>query len=211
MELVNEILGAFTGLPAWLVYMILGSGAALENLVPPVPADTFVVLGAFLAVRGGAVSAETVFWVTWAANTLAAGSVYWASRRYGEPFFASGIGRYLLNPHQMARVRVFYDRWGTWAIFFTRFLPGVRAVVPVFAGVTHQRTFRVMAPILVASGIWHATLVLLGVGAGQNLEALVTRLDDANGWLVGLAALVILAVGIWWLRTRSGRAGKIVE
>jgi len=202
VDSINQLLGLFEGLPAWFVYIVLGTGAALENVVPPVPADTFVVLGAFLAARGGLVSAWTVFWVTWIANTAAAAAVYWAGRRYGESFFASRIGRNLLNPHQMARIGVFYDRWGLWAVFFTRFLPGLRAVVPVFAGVTKQTAPRVLLPVVVASGLWHGTLVLAGVGAGHNLDAIIARLGGVNGWLLGTTAVVFVAVGLWWFRTR---------
>ena len=36
-------------LPPALIYIAIGVGAAVENIVPPVPADTFVLLGAFLA------------------------------------------------------------------------------------------------------------------------------------------------------------------
>jgi membrane protein DedA with SNARE-associated domain len=208
---ITQLLGLFEGLPSWLAYLVLGMGSALENVFPPVPADTFVILGAFLAARGGLVSAPTVFWVTWVANSVAAGAVYGAGRRYGESFFGSGVGRYLLNPHQMERMRGFYDRWGLWAIFFTRFLPGVRAVVPVFAGVTRQAAPRVLLPIVVASGIWHAFLVVAGVGAGQNLEAVVARVRGLNGWLIGFALLVTMAVAVWWIRTRRGGARSADE
>jgi membrane protein DedA with SNARE-associated domain len=202
VDQLNQLFGLAEGLPAWLIYLTLGTGAALENILPPVPADTFVVLGAFLAARGGLVSAPVVFWVTWIANTLAAGAVYLAGRRYGEPFFESGLGRYLLNRHQLDRVRVFYDRWGLWAIFFTRFLPGLRVVVPVFGGVTRQSAPRVMVPILLASGIWYALLVVAGVGAAQNLDAVLGRLRGINGWLIGVAVALVLVITWWWFRTR---------
>ena len=41
---MEQVLSTLAGLPPPLVYAVLGLGAALENLVPPVPADTFVVL-----------------------------------------------------------------------------------------------------------------------------------------------------------------------
>ena len=52
----------------------------MENLFPPIPADTFVLLGALLA-AGGRVDAWTVFFVTWLSNTVAALAVYWTGFR----------------------------------------------------------------------------------------------------------------------------------
>ena len=190
-----------------LLYSLLGLGSALENFFPPIPADTFVLLGAFLA-AGGHADAWTVFLVTWLANTGAALLVYWAGYRFGRPFFQVGLGRILLNPSQLKRLGTFYERWGLPAIFFARFLPGLRAMVPVFAGVT-RRPFPVVAfPVFVASGIWYGGLVWLGATAGRNLGAVGERLAGVNQLLLLLAGVIFVALGAWWFRTRKpGRSG----
>ena len=69
---------------------------------------------------------------------------------------------------------------GTPAIFVTRFLPGIRSVVPVFAGVTHQGWLPVALPIALASGIWYGGLVWLGAWAGSNVDRLTGVLDRIN-------------------------------
>lgn len=198
---MSQVLGFFTGLSPFLVYVVLGAGAALENVFPPVPADTFVVLGGFLAAQGRA-DAVGVFLVTWGANVVSALAVYGLGRRYGRGFFRGGLGRHLLRPHQFERLQGFYDRWGHWAIFFTRFLPGFRAVVPVFAGVTHQRFLPVAIPILVASGIWYGFLTWLGAVTGRNLGTIMGWLGNVNRTLLAIAVLLALAVGFWWYRSR---------
>ena len=72
----------------------------------------------------------------------------------------------------MERMGVFYARWGTPAIFFTRFLPGIRSVVPISAGVTRQPFILVARPVAAASAISYAALIWLGMFAGQkNLPA----------------------------------------
>lgn len=184
-----------------LLYLLLGLGSALENLFPPVPADTFILLGAFLAANGKA-DAWTVFFVTWLSNTLTALLVYWTGYRFGRPFFQVGMGRHLLNAGQLMRLDGFYRRWGLLAIFLARFLPGLRAMVPVFAGVTRQ-PFRVVAfPVLVASGIWYGGLVWLGASAGKNLSGIGEWLADANRILLILALALVVLVSIWWFRSR---------
>ncbi len=200
---MNAILSFLGAQGPLLLYLLLGAGSAVENLFPPIPADTFVLLGAFLAASGRA-DAWTVFFVTWLANTTAALLVYWTGYRIGRPFFQVGMGRYLLNPAQLRRLDTFYHRWGLPAIFFARFLPGLRAMVPVFAGVTHQ-PFRVVAfPLFVASGIWYGGLVWLGATAGKNLPAIGQWLADANRLLLAPALVVLVVVVWWWFRTRRG-------
>jgi membrane protein DedA with SNARE-associated domain len=204
---MNTVLDFLASQGPVLLYVLLGAGSALENLFPPVPADTFVLLGAFLAASGRA-DAWTVFLVTWLANTGAALLVYWTGYRFGRPFFQVGLGRYVLNPVQLRRLGEFYQKWGLPAIFFARFLPGLRAMVPVFAGVTHQRFRTVAFPVLVASGIWYGALVWAGATAGRNLPALLEILGGANRALLVFAAVLFLVVGFWWVKTRRGGRGE---
>lgn len=184
---------------------MLGTGAALENIVPPVPADTFILLGGFLAVRGPA-EVAVVFLVTWLANTSGALLVYGAGHRFGPPFFDSRLGRLVLQPEQLARLQRFYRRRGTPAIFFARFLPGLRAVVPAFAGVARLPLASVAPPVAVASGIWYGGLVWLGTVAGENLQAILGWFATANRLLLIIAAVIAAAILVAWLRTRGSAA-----
>lgn len=200
---MDAVLSFFESQGPVFLYVLLGAGSALENLFPPIPADTFVLLGAFLA-AGGRADAWTVFLVTWLSNTASALLVFWTGRRYGPSFFQAGLGRRLLNPSQLRRLRRFYDRWGLPAIFFARFLPGLRAMVPVFAGVTRQRFRGVAAPILLASGIWYGGLVWVGAKAGHSLPTLARWLAGTNRVLVVLALTILAVLVVLWLRSRGG-------
>lgn len=199
---MNAILSFFESQGPIFLYVLLGAGSALENLFPPIPADTFVLLGAFLA-AGGKADAWTVFLVTWLSNTATALLVFWTGRRFGPSFFQVGLGRRLLNPSQLRRLGGFYERWGLPAIFFARFLPGLRAMVPVFAGVTRQRFWGVAVPVFVASGIWYGGLVWAGAKAGHSLPTLARWLAGTNRVLLGLALVVVALLGVLWVRTRG--------
>ena len=187
--------------PNGVVYFILGLGVALENIVPAIPADTFVAVGGLLSTRGD-LDGLWVFGASWSLSTLSALIVYRIAYRHGRSFFEGGGGQYLLKSHQLERMGHFYRRWGTPGIFFTRFLPGVRSAVPVFAGVTQQPWLPVAAPIILSSGLWYGGLVGLGIWVGNNLtflEALLSRLN----LVLGVIAAVIVVVAIrWWWRTR---------
>jgi membrane protein DedA with SNARE-associated domain len=190
-----------TGIPAPLLYLALGAGAAVENVLPAIPADTFVALGGLLSAVDG-VSARGVFLVTWLCNVASALVVYRLAYRHGRGFFAEGFGRHVLKAHQMERMEYFYARWGLPAIFFTRFLPGIRSVVPVFAGVSRRGWLSVAAPIAVASAIWYGALVWIGAWAGERIGLLGDLLAQLNN-VLGLAALLVTAiVGVWWWASR---------
>jgi membrane protein DedA with SNARE-associated domain len=199
---VTEFLAWMDRLAGPTLYLLLAAGAAAENVVPAIPADTFVALGGLLSALGE-VRAGWVFTLTWLANVTSALVVYRLCYWRGRGFFDTGWGRYLLKPHQMDRMAYFYDRWGTPALFITRFLPGIRSIAPVFAGVTHQGWLPVALPIALASAIWYGGLVWLGAWAGNNLGLLRETLGRINLSL-GVLALVlgIALLALWW-QTRS--------
>lgn len=200
-ELLDAALTWLSRAPAGLVYSVLGLAAALENLVPPIPADVVVLFGSLLAARGGA-RVELVFLAVWLCNVGGAMLVYFLGRRYGAAFFQGRLGALLLRPAQLSSLSRFYQRWGFGVIFVSRFLPMFRAVVPVFAGVSGVGPVRTGLPMAVASALWYGTLVYLGSAAGRNWEQLVALLDSASRWLWIGAALLALGVAWWWRRSR---------
>jgi membrane protein DedA with SNARE-associated domain len=184
----------------------VGALAALENIVPPVPADVAVALGAFLSARGADVSPLGIFLVTWLANVASATMVFVAARRFGRPFFATRLGRRLLSPGALDRISEVYRRWHLWGIFASRFLPGYRAVVPPFAGLTGVKVWHALPPIAVASGLYYGLLVFLVHRLGENWASVERALGHAGAWMAGGAVVATLALLVWWRRRRATRA-----
>jgi len=119
------------------VYGGQSSVAAVENVFPPVPADTVVALGSFLAARGRG-SVLAAFLATWIGNVGGAMIMYGLGRRYG----AAKLEQRLLGdkaPGAEHRLGQMYGRYGVIALFASRFIPGVRALVPPFAGAPGRR------------------------------------------------------------------------
>jgi membrane protein DedA with SNARE-associated domain len=193
-----ELLGS---IPPAGAYAIVAAGAALENVFPPVPSDTFVLLGAVLSDRGG-LEPVPVLLVAWTANVAGAMSVYGLARRHGPDFFKRSWGRRLLKPHQFERVSEFYARYGLWAIFLSRFLPVLRVVIPTFAGFAHLGVLRTAIPVATASVLWYAVILYAGIFASENVGWVIDRLGTANAWLLAVAVVVLLSIAWWWLRTR---------
>jgi membrane-associated protein len=200
--MLEQILTKLASLQPLIIYLVIGAGAAVENFVPPIPADTFVLLGAFLA-AAGRVDLWTVFLVTWLANVSSASLVYWLAHRYGRTFFMEHhLGKLLINEKQMQQIGGFYKQWGTPAIFMSRFLPAFRAMVPVFAGVTHVKFRRVFIPLAAASALWYGALVYLGGIAGSNWRAIMDFFSRASSTLLIVAVVLLAAFVFWWIKTR---------
>jgi membrane protein DedA with SNARE-associated domain len=198
---LDALIARLLHLPPLALYGILAGLAAAENVFPPLPSDTAVAVGAFLTV-GGRGTAWGVFLVVWGANVASAALVYVAARTVGRAFFQGRIGRRLLKRGALNRIERLYERHGVWAIFTSRFIPGVRAVVPAFAGVANLDAVRALVPVAVASAIWYGTLTFLAVTFIRNL--------DTVGGLLARFQVVLLVAGlaavmgmVWWLRRRA--------
>jgi membrane protein DedA with SNARE-associated domain len=195
---VTEFVAFLESLPAGLLYGAIAALAALENVIPPAPADTAVALGAFLAGRG-ILDPWAVFGVTWSANVGAGAGVYLLARRYGRPAFRGRLGRRLLSERTIERIEREYERHGTYGIFVSRLLPVWRGVVMPFAGLAGIPAPRVLISLALASALWYGSLTWIVSTLGTNLDtvlALLRRVNNVLG-LVALAAFVALALWIW--------------
>ena len=186
------------------MYAVLALLAAIENVVPPVPSDAAVALGAFLSIRG-LTTPLGVFVVTWVANLAGAAAVYFIARRYGRRLFATRTGRRLLAPRSLAIIEREYLRFGVAGIFLSRFLPGIRAVVPPFAGLVGLSALRTLVPMGVASAIWYGGITILGTVIGSEWERINRIILGVNRTLAVVAAALIAAGVILYLRARRRR------
>lgn len=203
--MVDRFLEWLAGLPTFATYLILMLLSAVENVFPPVPADTAVALGAFLAQRGE-VSAMLLGVLCWAANTSSCAATYFLGRVYGAPFFSTGWRRKILPPEAMAALHEAYERHGVLGIFLSRFLPGVRAAVPPFAGVAGMPPVKALVPAAAASAIWYALLVFAGSALGLSWDAVKRLVEDANRLLSLAAATAAVLAALWlWRRIRRPR------
>lgn len=191
-------------LPVAALYAALWLAAMIENVFPPLPADTVVAFGSFLAARGhGTVVAAFLF--TWSGNVIGAAFMYVMGRRYG----AARIERRLLGQHGSGadqRLRILYGRYGIGALFISRFLPGVRALVPPFAGALRIPAGRSLATIAFASAVWYLVITWLAFRVGSSWEQLAEHVADINrtGAIVA-GVLVLVLIGGWLFLRRRAR------
>lgn len=185
-------------LPPVVLYVILTLFSAFENVFPPLPTDTVVAFGTWLATRGRG-SAMAAFLCTWLGNIAGAAAMYEVGRRHGTDWMRRKFPR-LADERSEGRIRALYSRYGLAALVVSRFIPGVRALVPPFAGALQVPALPAIGAMAVASGVWYGLISYLAWRAGSNWDA-VTALVARSGRVVTVAACVLAGLGLaLWLR-----------
>lgn len=198
-----EIVEAVRVVPAWLVFTGLVVASFAEYVIPPVPGDLFVVVGAVLVTSFG--------WSPWPvfaavmAGAVAGGMVDFA------------IGRWLVRRGTLGRrsertqaavalVTARFHRHGAWILALNRFFPGVRAAFFVAAGVAGLRPLQVALWGALSALAWNALLVGAGFALGNNLDALDAMLSryTVGAWIV---VALVFAASWFGIRRALKKAG----
>lgn len=200
-----QIIDVLKELPVALFYCFLGLGAFVENLFPPIPADTFVLLGAALAVSSGVLKVDLIFLTVCSTNIVGALIVYGIGYSYGGPYFQRKRGGKIFNHKQLEELEIFYHRNGLMALFFARFIPGFRVAVPVFAGIVRLSPVKTVVVIGSASAVWYSFLLYAGLVIGENMAA-ITEFQDRLNLMLGVIAILLTAYATcWWMGSRGSK------
>jgi membrane protein DedA with SNARE-associated domain len=109
-----------------------------------------------------------------------------------------------VGPTAENRMMVLIDKYGFGGLFVSRFLPGVRAIVPPFAGAMRLPAWKVFLAVASASAVWFGVITFLAFRAGDNWELLQYYLLRSGQWAgVISGTLVAMIVGVWLLRRRK--------
>ena len=196
-------MGWLDALPLGTLYVTIAGLSAFENFFPPFPSDAVVAFGSFLASRAHG-SPFTVLFLGWFGNVGGATVTYVLGRRYGGKAFLRRIEKYA-GPTAEERIRLLYKKYGFAGLFVSRFLPGVRAIVPPFAGAMKLPAFGVILSIASASLVWFGLITFLAFRAGDNWDLLQQYLVKSGKVAGGIAiGIVSLAIAAWlWKRHRN--------
>ena len=199
MSSVTELLQRLVEQQDSLVgFSVLAASAAIEYVFPPFPGDFVTVLGAVLVTGYGWSFAGVLGAVMLGsiAGTLVAHQIgiAWARRR--------AAGHAKPRPMLDAIVRGF-ERHGPAYIVVNRFLPGVRALVFVAAGLAGIPRRTVILYGAASALLWNIGLMALGAALGANLERLEAIVEKyaIAAWV--LILLIALALLVRWRRRRG--------
>jgi len=198
---------AFVSAHAWLAYLTLFLAALLEA-VPVVGAlvpGSTIILALSALVPGGELNLWGVLASAIAGALLGDGTAYMAGHRSQREIL--NIWPLTNYPGVVAQSEAFFNRWGALAVFFARFVPPIRAFVPVTAGALGMSPLRFYAVNIPAVLLWAPAHVLPGVLAvsalhqyGIGHHAGIAR----HYWMPAVIIVAALAgLGTWWWHRRK--------
>lgn len=201
---MNDVLNWLAGLPEPLLYGAILLAAFAENLFPPLPADTVVALGAFVAARGNG-TALGAWTATMVGNIGGAMLMYGLGHRFGMPWLTHRFPR-MFTPGSTEKMTARFQRGGVVAVAVSRFLPGVRAIVPPVAGAVGFGAVRAAIAMTLASGVWYGLVCWAAFRAGAEADVLLARVASEQKKVSLIAAAVVAVVAmvvfIRWRRRR---------
>ena len=167
------------------------------------PGDT-LLFAAGIGVATGSITTSLGAFLVVAPIAAIAGNLvgYWIGYRAGPVVFDRPNSR-LFKPEYVTRAHNFYERFGSWTILIGRFVPIVRTVATVMAGVGRMR-FALYALYSVVGGIvWTDGVLLLGHALGK-----VAWVRAHKSWIDAMVIVVVVlgllpaAVHYWQGRSR---------
>jgi len=205
---------AFVSAHAWLAYLTLFLAALLEAVpvVGSVIPGSTIILALSALVPGGDLQLEGVLAAAISGAVLGDGSAFWIGHRsQREILSAWPMTNY---PGVVAQSEAFFRRWGTLAVFFARFVPPIRAFVPITAGALDMPPLRFYAVNIPAILLWASAHVLPGVLAISALHKYGgiphhTGIGKHYWMLSVVAGALIFALAVWAFRRRRG--GGVIE
>jgi membrane protein DedA with SNARE-associated domain len=207
---------AFVSANAWLAYLTLFLAALLEAVpvVGSVIPGSTVILALSALVPGGDLQLQWVLAAAIAGALLGDGSAFWIGHRtQREILSAWPLTSY---PRVVAQSEAFFRRWGAWAVFFGRFVPPIRAFVPITAGALGMPPARFYAVNIPAILLWAPAHVLPGVVAVSALHRYAGFPHHAgiarHIWILAvIGGALIIALATWALRRRNGAVMEPAE
>ena len=204
MNIVDWAVETMDSLGAVGVFLLI----FLENLFPPIPSEVVLPLA-------GVTSAgpDSSYWAMLLASV--AGSVVGACLLYG-------LGR-LLGPQRLRRIVIrlplvhvgdydksveFMDRHGCKAIFFGRFVPGIRSLISIPAGLYAMPIGMFTLLTAAGSAIWNSVFVTIGYYMGSNWTVIEPYTDIFSD-VVYVAVALVVAVFVVRLILRERRRRRL--
>jgi membrane protein DedA with SNARE-associated domain len=185
--LVSSYIEHFTYAGLFLVLVLCGLGL-------PVPEDLALLTGGFLVHRG-ITQYPTTLAISFVGVVAGDNSLFFLGRRFG-----TSVLRYLgfVRPRilpRIERLKVFMDRHGHMAIFYARFLAGVRALVYLTAGSAGVTPRRFVVYDALGALISVPLMVSVGYFFGHQIDLAIRYLGGFDRLVLVAAVACIIFYG----------------
>ena len=171
----------------------------LESMVAPVPSEAVMPFAGVLWFSG-----EMSFWpiVIWSTLGSIVGSlISYAIGLYGGRPLLQKYGKYvLLKEHDLALTERFFEKYGDKTIFVSRFIPVVRHLISIPAGMGKMNLYKFIFYTALGAGLWNAFLAYAGYYLGSRWVEIRKYSEIIDIVLI----LAIVATVVFYVYKRRG-------
>jgi len=190
---------------------VVGAGllVAIESLFPPIPSEIILPLAGFTASRGsfsliGAIVATTI------GSLVGALGLYYLGRYVGLARLRRWADRVpLMSSDDVDKAMVWFGKHDRIAVLTGRFVPIVRSLVSIPAGVERMNLGLFLLLTLIGSGIWNSIFIILGFVLGENWTVVEGFMAQYSRLILVIAVLALAVIIVLRIRhhRRANRAG----
>jgi membrane protein DedA with SNARE-associated domain len=196
-------------------YLGVAVAVALETIVAPIPSEVILPMAGWKVSQSLADASivEPLTGQPWniplavalaTAGSLAGAIVGYYIGAWGGRPLLDRFGRYVgIGSADLDRADRWFERWGTWAVFFGRMVPLVRTFISYPAGISRMPMRRFVIFSALGSLPWNAALIIAGFAVGERYPEIEATLKPFE---YVIYAIVLLAVGAlvvrWWIVKR---------
>ncbi len=199
-ELMIQLMGQFGYIGVFLLI-------AIENIFPPIPSEVVLLFGGFMTTYTelnivGMVIASTL------GSLLGAIVLYYIGRILNKErlkkIVSGKIGKVLrIKNEDIDKADHWFDTKGNKTVFFCRFIPIVRSLISIPAGMSQMPMGKFLLYTTSGSVIWNTVLVVAGNLVGEKWEDILQIFSDySHITLVVLIIIFIIGV-VWFYRSKS--------
>lgn len=190
---------------------VVGAGllVAIESLFPPIPSEIILPLAGFTASRGsfslvGAIIATTI------GSLVGALGLYYLGRYVGLARLRRWADKVpLMSADDVDKAMIWFGKHDRIAVLTGRFVPIVRSLVSIPAGVERMNLGLFLLLTLIGSGIWNTLFIVLGFVLGENWTVVEAFMGQYSRLILIVAVLALAVIIVLRIRRyrRAQRAG----
>lgn len=197
MEQWLQIFHQQSGLISYILLFFVGF---LENVFPPIPGDTVIVLSLLLIEKGW-----LNFWIVLicvsVGGTLGFYLVFYLAFRWGKAWVLRQKWLHL-NIERLEKADRWFERRGKWLVLGHRFFSGFRSTIALVAGLSSIEIWKMAILSFLGVTLWNTMLLTVGLQILKNKEALLHALKTYN-MIVGSIIVLGILIGIIFYRIRQ--------
>jgi membrane protein DedA with SNARE-associated domain len=181
-------------------YWAIAVALLLENTGIPVPGETVLLLASFLAYSEHDLRLPWIIVVGTIAAAVGDNLGYEIGHRGGRPMLERYRAFWRISPATLEKGDRLFARYGAVAVFFARFIFGLRIVAGPLAGVLRMPWKKFVLFNFLGASLWVTVIACVGYLFGRHWEQLV---QDLKSFDITVGILVLLTALYFWWRGRK--------